>query len=507
MQLDSSSILRFPHDLTLFRSRNSPRITNSFLFSSNHCRCRQLRNTSIWKQGYNLKHDVVQLRSMDEDSVGIFSFDDWGNIEGTSDYMIFSSDGEDSDGEILVTPMNDVDMPRVKRQFVTAEDALTATASRLALLGRMHKKDRIIYGFVSNFGLISFLTICLAFVDWRAWRIVRQPLDAFYFLSPFLASASLVAFAGYVSVPILKIFNIRQKFRRKWPYKYNSKKGTPTIGGVFFIPIGVAVAKFMGGSSTESTGILLVTLAYAVIGLFDDTVGLIKPRNFGLSRGTKFLLEVAVAAWFSFWLYTQNISSPYGMKMLVPLPAPVGLLNLGGYYLLLTVFTFILMTRGHKIIDELDGFAGGVAALAFVAMSVAVLPICSDVSVFGTSMAGACVGFLLHNRYRASVTMGNTGSLAIGGALAAMASCSGMFIPLFIASGILVIEVIAVVIQIFPFRTAESLQGRARSFFQVPPLHHYLELYGMKEPSIVTGAYFISAFLAVLAGYVGLVSA
>ncbi|XP_021722238.1 phospho-N-acetylmuramoyl-pentapeptide-transferase homolog isoform X3 [Chenopodium quinoa] len=407
----------------------------------------QLRDTSIWKQGYNLKHDVVQLRSMDEDSVGISSFDDWGNNEGTSDYMIFSSDGEDSDGEILVTPMNDVDMPRVKRQFVTAEDALTATASRLALLGRMHKKDRIIYGFVSNFGLISFLTICLAFVDWRAWRIVRQPLNAFYFLSPFLASASLVAFAGYVSVPILKIFNIRQKFRRKWPYKYNSKKGTPTIGGVFFIPIGVAVAKFMGGSSTEFTGILLVTLAYAVIGLFDDTVGLIKPCNFGLSRGTKLLLEVAVAAWFSFWLYTQNISSPYSMKMLVPLPAPVGLLNLGGYYLLLTVFTFILMTRGHKIIDELDGFAGGIAALAFVAMSVAVLPICSDVSVFGTSMAGACVGFLLHNRYRASVTMGNTGSLAIGGALAAMASCSGMFIPLFIASGILVIEVIAVVIQ------------------------------------------------------------
>uniref|UniRef100_A0A803MIW5 Uncharacterized protein n=1 Tax=Chenopodium quinoa TaxID=63459 RepID=A0A803MIW5_CHEQI len=326
----------------------------------------ELRNTSIWKQGYNLKHDVVQLRSMDEDSVGIFSFDDWGNIEGTSDYMIFSSDGEDSDGEILVTPMNDVDMPRVKRQFVTAEDALTATASRLALLGRMHKKDRIIYGFVSNFGLISFLTICLAFVDWRAWRIVRQPLDAFYFLSPFLASASLVAFAGYVSVPILKIFNIRQKFRRKWPYKYNSKKGTPTIGGVFFIPIGVAVAKFMGGSSTESTGILLVTLAYAVIGLFDDTVGLIKPRNFGLSRGTKFLLEIAVGHTIFFH-----------RKMLVPLPAPVGLLNLGGYYLLLTVFTFILMTRGHKIIDELDGFAGGVAALAFVAMSVAVLPICS----------------------------------------------------------------------------------------------------------------------------------
>lgn len=182
-------------------------------------------------------------------------------------------------------------------------------------------------------------------------------------------------------------------------------------------------------------------------------------------------------------------------------------MDLGGYYLLLIVFTFILMAHGHRLTDELDGFAGGTSALAFVAMSVAVLPICSDVSVFGTSMAGACVGFLLHNRYKASVIMGNTGSLAMGGALAAMASCSGMFIPLFIASGILVIEVIAVAIQAFFFRITESIQGKARNFFQVAPLHHYLELCGVREPSIVAGAYCISAFLAVFAAYVGLASA
>ncbi|XP_010665834.1 phospho-N-acetylmuramoyl-pentapeptide-transferase homolog isoform X3 [Beta vulgaris subsp. vulgaris] len=480
-----SSQLRFPHDLGLFRSRNCGKVPQILLFSPSYCGCHQ-------------------------GSLGIPSFGDWGNNEGTSDYMIFSSDGEDSDGEILVTPMNDVDMPTIKKQFVTSEDALMATASRLALLGRMHKKDRVMYGFVCNLGLIIFLTLCLGFVDWCAWRIVRKPLDAFYFLSPFLASASLVACAGYVFVPILKRFNIRKKFRRKWPYMHYSKKGTPTIGGLFFIPIGLAVARVMGGSSTEISCTLLVTLAYAVIGLLDDILGLIKPDSFGLSQRIRLLLEVAVAAWFSFWLYTHNISSPYGMKMLIPLPACAGLVNLGPYYLLLIVFTFILMTNGHKLTDGPDGFAGGTSALAFAAMSVAVLPICSDVSVFGTSMAGACVGFLLHNRYKASVTMGNTGSLALGGALAAMASCSGMFIPLFIASGILVVEAIAVVIQILFFRITDSLQEKGRkshNFFQVAPLHHYLEMWGMQKSSVVTCAYCIASFLAVLAGYVGLNSA
>ncbi|XP_057536553.1 phospho-N-acetylmuramoyl-pentapeptide-transferase homolog isoform X2 [Amaranthus tricolor] len=466
-----------------------------------------MRPTKIWKQGHYLKHELVQTKSMDEGSLGISSFGDWGNNEGPSDYMFFSSDGEDSDGEILVTSMNDVDMPKIKKQFVTAEDALMATASRLALLGRMHKKNRITHGFVCNVVLIAFLTTCIAFIDWCAWRIVRQPFDAFYFISPFLASAFLVACAGYISVPILKRFNTRQKFRRKWPYMYYSEKGTPTIGGVFFIPIGIAVAKVMGGSSAEFSSILLVTLAYALVGLLDDAIGLMKPHSFGLSKETKLLLEVAVAAWFSFQLYTKNVSSPYGMKMVIPVPAPVGVVNLRGYYLLLIVFTFVFMAKGYKSIDGMDGFAGGTSALAFVAMSVAVLPICSDVSVFGTSMAGACVGFLLHNRYKSSVAMGNTGSLALGGALAAMASCSGMFIPLFIASGIMVIEVIAGIFQLLYFRITERLKGKTHNFFEVAPLHHYLKLCGIREPYILSGAYLISSIFAVLAGYVGLTSA
>ncbi|GKV36984.1 hypothetical protein SLEP1_g45060 [Rubroshorea leprosula] len=121
-------------------------------------------------------------------------------------------------------------------------------------------------------------------------------------------------------------------------------------------------------------------------------------------------------------------------------------------------------------------------------------------------MAGACVGFLLHNQYKASVFMGNTGSLALGGALAAMAGLTGMFFPLFIASGVFVVEASSVVMQVLYFKITKHLLGNGRHLFKMMPFHRHLELSGVKEPVIVAGAYLISSVLALFAGYVGLIS-
>ncbi|KAK1556847.1 hypothetical protein Q3G72_013326 [Acer saccharum] len=279
------------------------------------------------------------------------------------------------------------------------------------------------------------------------------------------------------------------------------------MGGLFMVPVGVAVAKAIVGSSTEVSGASAATLAFAAIGLLDDILCFKKNNSSGLSAWTRLIFEVAVGMSFSYWLVTTSISSPYGMKMLVPLPAPLGLLCLGKLYHLLTSFTFVSMGNGINLTDGLDGLAGGTAALAFIGMSIAVLPICSDLSVFGASMAGACVGFLSHNRYKASVFMGDTGSLALGGALAAMAACTGMFFPLFVSSGIFVVEASSVIIQVSYFKTTKRLQGTGRRLFKMAPFHHHLELCGIKEPTIVAGAYVISSVLALFAGFVGLVSA
>ncbi|ESR62921.1 hypothetical protein CICLE_v100179501mg, partial [Citrus x clementina] len=338
--------------------------------------------------------------SLSPEDFDFASFDNWSDNEGTVGHMVSSSEGEESDGEIVLNSISDTDLPSV---FVSNNDALTLTAHRLAMIGRARRRHRIKLGLFINLGLITFLTVLLLFVDWCAWKIVRLPLAPFYLTRPFFISAVLVSCAGYICVPLLKSLKIRQIIRKEGPARHSRKGRTPTMGGLFFVPIGIAVTiATVGFSSLQVSGASAATLAIALIGLIDDVICLVKNHSSGLSAWSRLILEVAVGTWFSFWLEATSIPSPYGMKMLVPLPAPLGLLFLGKFYLLLTSFTFVSMGNGVNLTDGLDGLAGGTAALAFIGMSIAVLPICSELSIFGASMAGACVGFLLHNRYRAS---------------------------------------------------------------------------------------------------------
>ncbi|XP_024046769.1 phospho-N-acetylmuramoyl-pentapeptide-transferase homolog [Citrus clementina] len=421
--------------------------------------------------GYQLQYAAVQVRAFNDD-FDFASFDNWSDNEGTVGHMVSSSEGEESDGEIVLNSISDTDLPSV---FVSNNDALTLTAHRLAMIGRARRRHRIKLGLFINLGLITFLTVLLLFVDWCAWKIVRLPLAPFYLTRPFFISAVLVSCAGYICVPLLKSLKIRQIIRKEGPARHSRKGRTPTMGGLFFVPIGIAVTiATVGFSSLQVSGASAATLAIALIGLIDDVICLVKNHSSGLSAWSRLILEVAVGTWFSFWLEATSIPSPYGMKMLVPLPAPLGLLFLGKFYLLLTSFTFVSMGNGVNLTDGLDGLAGGTAALAFIGMSIAVLPICSELSIFGASMAGACVGFLLHNRYRASVFMGDT---------------------------------IAIIFQVLYFKITKHLLGGGRRLFRMAPFHHHLELCGLKEPMIVAGAYVISSVLALFAGYVGLIAA
>ncbi|KAK1258751.1 hypothetical protein QJS04_geneDACA018668 [Acorus gramineus] len=207
------------------------------------------------------------------------------------------------------------------------------------------------------------------------------------------------------------------------------------------------------------------------------------------------------------YLLIINKIDIHGWKMLVPFPSPFGLMHLGKLYLVMSAFCFVAMGNGVNLTDGLDGLAGGTAALAFIGMSIAVLPISSGLAIFGVSMAGSCIGFLFHNGYSATLFMGDTGALALGGALAAMAACTGMFFPLFISSGVFVLEVVSVIAQVIFFRATKRAYGTGRRFFRVAPFHHHLELCGFKEPLIVVSAYIVTSVLALSAGYVGLISA
>ncbi|KAH0870845.1 hypothetical protein HID58_077867 [Brassica napus] len=420
--------------------------------------------------GHNSSFSV---KAFDDDS---FDYDS-GDIFAAA-YSISSSEGEESDGEYGLNVVTET------------------TAQRLG---------KIRYGI--NLGLLAFLTLLLLFMDSFAWKIVRLPLPPYFLTLPFFTSAILVTLAGYVCVPMLDRMKVHEPIRRLGLVTHSRRQTIPTMGGLFFVPIGVVVAIAMTRfSSIEVAGAAAVTVLFAAIGLVDDSLSLGSDNNNGLSAKIQLLLEGAVGTCFAFWLERASISSPYGMKMLVPLPSPLRLICLGKLYLLLTSLYFVSMGNLVKATDGLDGLAGGIAALAFVAMAIVVLPICSDLSIFGASMAGACFGFLLHNRYRASVSMGGTGSLAIGGALAAMAACSGMFLPLFISSGVSILEAASVIIQVAFYSATKRLKGKGRRVFKTVPFHHHLRLSGLKEPMIVTMAYVISSLLSLSAAYIGLIS-
>ncbi|OAY25133.1 phospho-N-acetylmuramoyl-pentapeptide-transferase homolog isoform X4 [Manihot esculenta] len=338
----------------------------------------KLNISDVGKCEYRLQNRIARVRAFDEDLSDISLIDDWGLDEGTAAYLISSSDGEDSDGDFVLNPVSDVDLPSSSG---STNDALTVTAHRFALIGKGHKKHRIRAGILNNLGLIVFLLLLLLFVDWCAWKIVRLPLSPFYLSQPFFISTALVSIAGYLFVPFLNALKIRRNVRKKAPVRHFKKRATPTMGGLFVIPIGVGVAKFTAGfSSIEVSGATVATLAFASIGLLDDILSFAKNNNHGLSSQIKLFLEVAVGTLFAFWLDTASISSPYSMKFLIPLPAPLGLVCLGKCYLLLTSFCFVSMGSGVDLTDGLDGLAGGTAAVAFVAMSIAVLPICSGVA-------------------------------------------------------------------------------------------------------------------------------
>ncbi|KAJ7522187.1 hypothetical protein O6H91_18G000100 [Diphasiastrum complanatum] len=317
----------------------------------------------------------------------------------------------------------------------------------------------------------------LLFVDkYVFWHILQRPPASFHLTRPFVWAAAISGLIGLLFVPFLKWMKTSQVFRKEGPSSHFAKAGTPTLGGLFLVPVGVSVANVLSGFvSQEVWGVSMATLACAAIGLLDDGLSFWRQHNYGLPGRLKLAMQVLVGLWFYFWLDTAHLASPIRMKNVVLLPPPFGPVYIGDCYILLTAFCFAAMSNGVNLTDGLDGLAGGTAAAAFVGMAVAVLPI-------------------------------SPGSLALGGALAAMASCTGLFFPLLVASTLFAVETISVILQVLNFKLTKRLFGVGHRLFRMAPFHHHLELLGLKELHIVLGAYILSVFLAVLAAYIGLIS-
>lgn len=298
------------HRLSLPSSSSS---SSSLVYSSSSrldCTIVKLQSSVIQQYSSCVRRNV-STGAFDDDSFHFPIFDDWSPEESTS--YASSSDGEDFDGDIFLTPVHDVDLPSASAS-ASNKDALTVAAHRLVTIGRGHKKHSIKLGIFITMGLIIGMTVLLLYVDWCVWKIVRLPLSPFYLTRPFLISAILVSFAGYVFVPIFRHFKAIHVIKQQWPLRHHLKRRTPTLGGLFFVPIGIIVANVIADtSSIEVSGASGVTIAFAAVGLLSDILNLTKNHWRGLPALVEVFSEVAVGGCFSFWLDITSISSPYGM--------------------------------------------------------------------------------------------------------------------------------------------------------------------------------------------------
>lgn len=311
---------------------------------------------------------------------------------------------------------------------------------------------------------------------------------------PLVASALVSALLGFWVVPLLRALKTGQFIRQEGPQGHLKKAGTPTMGGIFFVPVALVVALIATGFATSVLAVGGLTLAYGAIGWLDDWQVLRYRSNQGISPRTKLVLQITVAVLFCLWMASTQ------PRTLTTLTLPLGLvLPLGALLWPLAGFVLVAESNATNLTDGLDGLMGGTGAITFLGLAVVVSPTHPDLMVFCAAMAGACLGFLLHNRNPARVFMGDTGSLALGGAMAAVGILSGNLFALLVITLLFFAETLSVIIQVVYFKATKGSDGVGKRFFKMAPLHHHFELCGWSEIQVVAIAYAVVVLLAGMA--------
>jgi phospho-N-acetylmuramoyl-pentapeptide-transferase len=309
-----------------------------------------------------------------------------------------------------------------------------------------------------------------------------------------VVSFIMVLLLGPIVIPALKRFKFGQNIREEGPKSHIKKSGTPVMGGIMFI-VAIVITSLV--ITPKVTGILMVaiitTIGYGFIGFLDDTLKIKRKKNLGLRAYQKLIGQIILAFILSYFAYvSKDIGS------LVHIPFTSSMVDLGVWYIPFMIFTIVSTVNGVNLTDGLDGLASGVTVIISVFFAVVAYSIGNnDLSIFCGALVGSLLGFLKYNSYPAQVFMGDTGSLALGGAISALAVLMKMPFIILIVGAIYVAEDLSVVIQVTSFK----LTGKR--VFRMSPLHHHFEQTGWHETKIVswfcifTAIFCLIGFLAI----------
>ena len=307
-------------------------------------------------------------------------------------------------------------------------------------------------------------------------------------LLPFGVAAGLTAAIGTFAVPLLGWLKTGQIIREEGPQSHAIKGGTPTMGGLYFVPIGLAVGLALAGPSPLTITFTATVLLFGAIGFADDWSVIKLKSNRGMPPKAKLALQILAAiaicggsAWAG--LLSTDVALPL-----------LGSWSLGLLFWPLALFVLIGTNNAVNLTDGLDGLAASTVAIALVALA-AIVPQ-PELALMAIALAGSCSGFLAQNRNPARVFMGDTGSLALGGALAAIALLGNCLWALAIGGGVFVAEALSVMAQVGYFKYTKRKFGEGKRLLRMSPLHHHLELGGWSETIVVTVLSSVGAVLA-----------
>ena len=307
---------------------------------------------------------------------------------------------------------------------------------------------------------------------------------------PILISFGLSAALGPLVIPLLRRMKVGQTVRDDGPGTHLKKTGTPTMGGIL-IMLSVTVTSLLYVRDYPAIiPVMVLTLGFGLIGFLDDYIKVVLRRSMGLSAWQKMLLQLLVTGMFAYYaLHGANLSLAMRIPFLKGYYVDFGWLNIPLMFLVVTG-----TANGANFTDGLDGLAGSVTVLVATFFTMAGIGLHAGIEPVTCAVTGALLGFLLFNVHPASVFMGDTGSLALGGFVAGCAYMTGMPLFLPIVCFIYVIEVLSVIIQVGYFK----ISGGKR-IFKMAPLHHHFELCGWKETKVVAVFSIVTAVLCLLA--------
>ena len=315
---------------------------------------------------------------------------------------------------------------------------------------------------------------------------------------PFIITSLISSITTLIGIPKLKEFKINQVIREEGPKNHFLKKGTPTMGGILFIPIGIIISNILYFNKEDYK--IILTLSFLItffmfIGFIDDFLSLKKQLNTGLKSNQKITLQFIISLIFIIICASNNLISE-------SIQISNAIIPVGNLIYPLGIFVLLAESNSTNLTDGLDGLLSGCSVLIFTGLAITILiqnpSNSSTLAPLCIVMAGTCMGFLFLNKYPAKLFMGDSGSLAIGASLGGIALISNNLWPLLIMGGILCAESISVIIQVSVFKISKKIKGKGHKLFLMTPLHHHFELKGNNELLIVSSFWFVTLLLIII---------